>query len=328
MNLQPKSELPHVKFDITFIQQMKYLNRTLEDIDIRVFSKGCGIGEYRGVWPRQSDTECICGVRFFKPPGLDCTDCRDGMVCDKPGVTIPEVAPGFWRHMPESQDFEKYKLYECILPSACTGGNLSEGRCAPGYADNSPLCAVCADKYVMQQGLCSYCPEYKPSAPTMPTGDLLIAGVITLLLFGCCLYFFLTQNALSLEDEFLLREKLSHVNLDSIFLGAKRDESGNVGLTYEAFAAIINEEDAGFTTEETKHIFQIIDTNDNDFISRDEVESYITNDGEFDPDDLSKIAQQKQMANEQKSDSDRQIGNTMMKLKIFLVLLSVCPVRQ
>ncbi len=294
-----------------------YSNRTHEDVNIRLFSKGCGIGEYRGKWPRKTENECICSVRFYKPPSTDCLDCVEGMVCNSAGVETPEVAPGYWRHTPESHDFETYKLYECLLPSSCTGGNRTQGRCAAGYADDSALCAVCADGYVMQQGLCSYCPEYKPSAPTMPTGDLLIAGIISLLLFACCLYFFLTQNALSPEDEFLLREKLSHVNLDTVFVGGQKDADGNIGLTFEAFSAIIEEEEAGFTVEETQHIFQIIDTNDNDFISRQEVESYISNDGELDPEDLSKIAQQKQMAKQDKGDSERQVGNTVMKLKIF-----------
>ena len=149
------------------------------------------------------------------------------MVCDDPAVETPEVAPGYWRFDPKSPDFENVKLYECTRKESCTGGNSTKHRCAIGYDDDGPLCAVCADKYVMQQDVCSHCPEYKPSSPTMPTGDLLYAGLITLFLFACGLYYYLTNDALTEEDEFLLRERLHHLDLDRLFPKTEKKRCGS-----------------------------------------------------------------------------------------------------
>ena len=165
----------------------------------------------------------------------------------------------------------------------------------------------------MQQDVCSHCPEYKPSSPTMPTGDLLYAGLITLFIFACGLYYYLTNDALTEEDEFLLRERLHHLDLDRLFPKTEK----NPCLTLVRFVELVDESDAGFTEAESKHIFHIIDSDDSNSITRPELELYITKDGAIDPGNFSKMAQQKQVQKQNKGDSGRQVGSTVMKLKIF-----------
>ena len=123
----------------------------------------------------------------------------------------------------------------------------------------------------------------------------------------------MTNDALTEEDEFLLRERLHHLDLDRLFPKTEK----NPCLTLVRFVELVDESDAGFTEAESKHIFHIIDSDDSNSITRPELELYITKDGAIDPGNFSKMAQQKQVQKQNKGDSGRQVGSTVMKLKIF-----------
>ena len=103
----------------TISDDMDYSNRSAQILAINIISKGCGTGEYRGVYNRTNGTECICGARYYKPPIEDCKACPSkGLVCDSIGIKTPAVARDYWRYDPTSPDFLRYPIYKCVIPQS------------------------------------------------------------------------------------------------------------------------------------------------------------------------------------------------------------------
>ena len=193
-----------------------YANLTDATFEMTIISRGCGIGEYRGedVTRGGNGTQCICSPRFYKPPKLDCQDCLGGLVCDEIGLNFPDkvppVADGYWRDNATNHDFEANRIYECVIPDSCAGGNSTKGRCKKGYDNDMVLCAVCEDNYVFQEGVCEFCEGYvtnREISISMPP-MLMLAGATVFSIFIFICYMFITRSAMTYEEEVEVRYKL------------------------------------------------------------------------------------------------------------------------
>ena len=207
-----------------------------------ILSQGCGVGEFQGPADRgPNETYCLCNIGYRKPPIIDCVECLDGVICNSTGTIVPAVDKHYWRYDPTSHDFTKYNLYECLFPNSCRGGYSIDGRCNVGYDDHSPLCAVCANEYVFQNGKCTSCPGYSLTSNITPSTSLQIAAAISLFILTSGIFIFITQTALTSDEEIDLKFKLSLVDLDSLF------ESDEHELTKAHFLDVLEEHHGGLT---------------------------------------------------------------------------------
>ena len=91
-------------------------------LDIPVLSKGCGTGEFLGVYKRMIHDECVCNEKYYLPVNKgECTLCPIEANCTRLGVTLASIssAEGFWRNSNSSTTFEK-----CHSKDYCVGGSI------------------------------------------------------------------------------------------------------------------------------------------------------------------------------------------------------------
>eukprot|EP00945_MAST-04E_sp_MAST-4E-sp1_P001515 g1515.t1 len=292
---------------------------------VSIISQGCGVGEYRGdeIARQNNGTECICSARFYKPYLEDCKPCpEEGLVCEAPGVKTPDVAIGFWRYDPSSQDFERFPIYECVIPASCVGGNSTSRRCARGYDDASPLCAVCDSGYVFQQGICVPCPGYSADGATTPTLQLLTAVFSCSILGMCFMYWYFTMPVLTRKEETDLRVKLSMLDIDTIY------QKGSE-LSLEKFSELMDDSHGALTEKEIEHLFHVVDDDGSNSIDRTELLDYITNKGTCDIEQMQGNKPEMESRIEKNAALSSTVGGAMMKFKILVTYaqcMSLMPV--
>ena len=238
----------------------------IQTLDIDVKSSGCGTGESFSTHHNRSHPwECLCSPRFYKPPQLECQECpAEGLVCDRIGIKIPSLAVGYWRANPASENFGLYPIYGCDS-NACIGGNASQHLCRKGHS--GVLCATCKPDYVLQFGVCTSCPGYMANGNinTFPW-QLIVASLMTLLGVIIATYVYFTAPALTKDELRQLRRKLSELDLNRIF--AQRDSV----ISPLEFKIIADEMYGNLTDNEISYMFKVIDENNNNFISKKELE--------------------------------------------------------
>ena len=165
---------------------------------VKVISSGCGAGEYLGIFNRKNNgKECVCGVRFYLSKSGKCRDCPPlTSTCNKIGLKVPPVSPGFWRQDPKSNDIDKIHFYPCPNTKACSGGNNDTSQCALGYSNKFPLCATCEDGYILQYGnICSPCPgAYNNGKNGLTTGQIASFVVLWVLALTLFVKYFLSPD--------------------------------------------------------------------------------------------------------------------------------------
>ena len=156
---------------------VKFQHSRDRKVDISVLSKGCGTGEFLGVYKRMIHDECVCNEKYYLPVNKgECTLCPIEANCTRVGVTLASIssAEGFWRNSNSSTTFEK-----CHSKDYCVGGSImNRSQCFQNHT--GPLCEVCIDGNEKQgrNKTCQVCDEKR--------NENAIAGMLALL--GFCMY--------------------------------------------------------------------------------------------------------------------------------------------
>eukprot|EP00942_MAST-04A_sp_MAST-4A-sp1_P012240 g12240.t1 len=218
---------------------------------------------------------------------IQCFDCPQplGVECGYPDDEWGHIyaLPNWWTAGTRTDTY-----YKCPFPDSCLGGlrekkgpngtfTVQKSRCAVGYDHSAPVCAVCADEYVFQQNRCVSCPGYLPGKSTSPTRSMMVAGFLCMSSSIVFMYLFFTIPTLSRSEEEDLRVKLSKLDLDLIY-------KDNRELTHAIFSEFLDGEK--MTETEILYIFHVVDEDESGFLSRAELEAYITNDGKIDIEEL------------------------------------------
>ena len=154
----------------------KFQHSRDKSLDISVLSKGCGTGEFLGVYKGRMLDECICNEKYYLPPKGECTLCPAEAKCTQLGVTLASISSikGFWRNSNSSETFVK-----CHSKLYCVGGSImNRSQCRKNHT--GPLCEVCVNGNEKQgkDNTCQVCDEIENINA--------IAGMLGFL--GFCMY--------------------------------------------------------------------------------------------------------------------------------------------
>jgi hypothetical protein len=201
-----------------------------------------------------------------------CLSCpRYGAICNQKGTKIPHMKVGFWREDPAHPDINKYPYYKCLRKKACPGGNGSL-ICNTGYDDKSAACSYCSSNYVLQNNQCNFC-----------IGKEAIGSSYTILLFFIFLlglviisWYIMTQPSLSETDlEKLKKVFESQTIIDlSEDVTPKRLKAKRSSIDFGQVRQLARKA-SRYDQAEIKEIFSRMDVNENEEISRAEIEQFV-----------------------------------------------------
>ena len=237
---------------------------------LNVISTGCGEGEFLGAFDRGvNETTCVCSSNYFLPPGSECAPCPGTeSTCPDIGMTFPHTSENHWRNDPTSHDIVRQPFFACPYTDACVGGNSTKGRCAAGYDDESPVCAVCEPGYVLTGDACTPCPGAGRGASGALIG--VTAGFVALMFIGFQVY--LCRAALTRADKARVLTLINDVGPSKLFRRMLEIQgNGSVEIGLEAFTATMAELRAGLSEVQLHQVYALIDADGSGGIDRDEL---------------------------------------------------------
>jgi len=108
-------------------------------------------------WREVAPENLICPTGTYLD-GSECKTCKDGMICDEPGVTLENVRlkDQKWRTSANSAKIETCPLEKsCRSTGNSTDVDAGEALCEKGH--EGPLCAVCKQHHYRWDQQCLKC---------------------------------------------------------------------------------------------------------------------------------------------------------------------------
>jgi hypothetical protein len=261
----------------------------------------CGIGEFQGPGAPVGDTaKCICKPTYFSGLVSACEKCPEKeSVCDLVGMHAPVVKPDYWRADPTSPNITTVPFYSCPFPNTCLGGNSTDGCCATGHDDNSPVCAICSPDYVLQGDQCVPCPGSDINAGAS-VALWAVTGSFMFLLF-IAFIIVMRRPALSKADETRIITLIESAGVNNLFAHTRLNVQTSDELDMDQFTLVLAQLHASLSKDQIRQLYNKIDTDKSNGISPLELSQYINQQRESVVD---KISNANDKINETKDDLD------------------------